>query len=409
MTDLKAAFEATDWAMSRSDFNAMVARASNENSPSALSTRVINNSSYVIDIHGPIVKTHSFMSLIMGAVSADDIIAAINDGQEHSEIILDIDSPGGEVRAGRGPVEAIRASSVPVRTYASGACASLAYLFASNTDSIEASPDALVGSVGVMGYHDEDEGVVRSQNAPDKNSREDAQQRANAMETQLIADIATGRNITPQQVIDGYGKGMAFVASHALDRGMIDSISAAPSAITPKETPIVSDKKDGVTFSAEDIEAAKVQAAEQAKAELLAEQKQERERAEAEAAKKEAAELKRKNAIEASPFAAARPKMVASFFEGPLADVTAEQAVAMLGIAPEENEKTSFDQAKADPENNPDVDAGSQASDKEGEAEKASVEDPIIFKALEIAAVQGIEYDKAYTIAKEQLSALLAQ
>lgn len=408
MTDLKAEFATTDWAMPVTEYDSMVARASKENKPIALRTDV-EGDVFKVYIHGPIVKSHTLQTLVNGAVSSSDIVTAIDQGQSHAEIELDTDTPGGDVRAAAPVIAAIKNSSVPIKTHVSGMCASLGYWIASATNSITAEDNAYIGGIGVIGRHVDDESIIRSQHAKNKNSREDAQQRANAVESTMIANIAQGRGVTDQHVIDNYGQGMTFIAADALQRKMIDPPNAAPSAITPKETPIVSDKKDGVTFSAEDIEAAKVEAAKQAKAELLAEQKQEREAAEAEAAKKEAAELKRKNAIEASPFAAARPKMVASFFEGPLADVTAEQAVAMLGIAPEENEKTTFDQAKADPENNPDVDAGSQASDKEGEAEKASVEDPIIFKALEIAAVQGIEYDKAYTIAKEQLSALLAQ
>ena len=109
-----------------------------------------------IKISGPIQRTHSRPSSLSGrdTATADDIVELIEaaDDDEHAEaLLLELNTPGGEVV----PSDDIRRAAVdfdgPTIAYATDTCASGGYWIASGCDELWARDISLVGSIGVVG------------------------------------------------------------------------------------------------------------------------------------------------------------------------------------------------------------------------------------------------------------------
>lgn len=84
--------------------------------------------------------------------SSDDVIAQIKAANERDDvkaIVLNINSPGGEVIASREVYEAVKSSEKPVVSYIRQMGASGAYYIAVGSDYIVSEPEALTGSIGV--------------------------------------------------------------------------------------------------------------------------------------------------------------------------------------------------------------------------------------------------------------------
>ncbi|NLM02311.1 putative protease MJ0651 [Methanothermobacter wolfeii] len=102
----------------------------------------------IIPVHGVIAYDTS-----IEGVSPDDIkelIQKANDDPSIKAIVLDINSPGGTPVASEELMDAIKKSEKPVVSWISDSGTSGAYLAASASDRIVASPSAWVGSIGVI-------------------------------------------------------------------------------------------------------------------------------------------------------------------------------------------------------------------------------------------------------------------
>ena len=109
----------------------------------------------IVSMYGPIIHRASGMAALSGITDAQQMgamIRAAADNKDADKIALDIDSPGGEVIAADPIVDAIQyaKSLKPVDAYVSGTCASLGYWFASQANSITASPNSMIGSMSVL-------------------------------------------------------------------------------------------------------------------------------------------------------------------------------------------------------------------------------------------------------------------
>jgi len=104
----------------------------------------------IIPVHGAIAyDTAGFTD----GVNPDDIkelIAEANSDPSVKAIVLDINSPGGTPVASEELMDAINKSEKPVVSWISDSGTSGAYLAASASDRIVASPSAWVGSIGVI-------------------------------------------------------------------------------------------------------------------------------------------------------------------------------------------------------------------------------------------------------------------
>lgn len=98
-----------------------------------------------------------------GPLTADEIVEMIDDAEKNSDvgaILMDIDSPGGEVIASKQIVYRIRDSKKPVYSYISSTGASGAYYVAASTSHIMADRDSITGSIGVISVVPNVEGLL---------------------------------------------------------------------------------------------------------------------------------------------------------------------------------------------------------------------------------------------------------
>ncbi len=164
-----------------------------------------------------------------------------------SAIIIDVDSPGGlvdlvpetaaEVRAARG-------AGKPIVAVADTQMCSAAYWIASQADEIVATTSGVAGSIGVYRLHvdlsrlDQDTGVAftyvhagehKVEGNPHEplagEALEQWQADVDEIYALFVADVAAGRGISEQQVLDGLGQGRAHYAGTALTEGIVDRIA----------------------------------------------------------------------------------------------------------------------------------------------------------------------------------------
>jgi signal peptide peptidase SppA len=203
----------------------------------------------ILSLRGLITPRSSFLSLLFGGggglesfratlreALADDDIAAI---------LLDIDSPGGsgslvpetaaEIRAARG--------TKPIVAIANTLAASAAYWIATQADELVVTPSGFVGSVGTYALHEdwssfnEQFGVdptyvfagrykiEGNENEPlSETARNAWQETVDQFQAMFVTDVALGRGVDEQTVLDDYGEGRVLTAPDALQAGMVDRV-----------------------------------------------------------------------------------------------------------------------------------------------------------------------------------------
>ena len=215
-----------------------------------------------VNLHGPLVGQPAPCAFLTGAQTYSGFVAALKAAASDPStraIVIDVDSPGGEVTGVSEAAAAVYAlrGVVPIVAYVSGDCCSAAYWVASAADRIVTSPTALAGSIGVYVtlYDDSermaDEGVkrivIRSSQSPRKAAEPDSeesrltiQEIVDDLAAVFIADVAKHRGIAVDAVLAQYGQGAAMAASRALSAGLIDLIAGPDDAWLPvQETPPV--------------------------------------------------------------------------------------------------------------------------------------------------------------------------
>ena len=118
----------------------------------------LRNGGALIPIHGLLTKRTELFSSLMGMTSYEDIFSAISDAiddEKVERILLDIDSPGGEVGGLFDLVDFIFNSrnQKPIYAVANDYACSAAYAIASATSHIFVNRTSCVGSVGVIATH----------------------------------------------------------------------------------------------------------------------------------------------------------------------------------------------------------------------------------------------------------------
>ncbi len=173
-----------------------------------------------------------------------DIVAGIQAAEadaDISQIVLEIDSPGGSAAGFLAAAQAIAAATKPVTAQVTSMAASAAFGLATQAREIVVLDDmAQVGSVGVvMKIFVSDEIVhLTSTDAPEKRPDVTTDEGRAAIIRQLddlhavfAGVIADGRGTDVANVNTNFGRGSLVIAREALRVGMIDGISMAlPSA-----------------------------------------------------------------------------------------------------------------------------------------------------------------------------------
>lgn len=195
----------------------------------------------IVPVEGPLFRRANLMTEFSGATSyetlARDFAQALNDPGVHA-VLLNIDSPGGEVNGASEFAQMVAAAEKPVWAYVGGTGASAAYWIASAADRIITADTAMIGSIGVQAGYTVKEGkpgeksyrFVSSQ-SPNKNASPETEQGAaqaqanvDALAEVFIAAVAKNRDTTQENVVESFGKGAVFVAAEAEKRGMVDGI-----------------------------------------------------------------------------------------------------------------------------------------------------------------------------------------
>ena len=159
-------------------------------------------------------------------------------------IILDIDSPGGEVSGCAALAHSIyQARNLkPIVALVSGDCASGAYWLGSACERLIVSKTSQIGSIGVVAsYRDQqDKAVIDivSTQSPHKrldpkvdSERARLQARIDAIAQVFIEAVATHRGVTPSTVMNDFGTGDLLVGQQAVTCGLADVVGSLSDAI----------------------------------------------------------------------------------------------------------------------------------------------------------------------------------
>ncbi len=226
----------------------------------------------VIRVAGPLFRYANLFTRICGATSyelfAQDFNKALKDPTVQS-ILLDVDSPGGEVNGCSEVADMIYKArgTKPIIAYASGYCCSGAYWIASACDKIYATDTAVIGSIGVVSIFEKDDEnktieIVSSQspnkrpNVETEEGKAKIQEHIDALADVFINKIALYRDISPNEVVENFGGGDVFVGEKAVSIGLADGLTSFEEIIADltMEKSFMNEQKN--TFLAEDIKMA---------------------------------------------------------------------------------------------------------------------------------------------------------
>lgn len=202
----------------------------------------IRNGVAVIKVSGPLFRYANLMTRVCGATSYELLSQDFNKALQASDvkaILLDIDSPGGEVNGCSEVADMIFKSRgvKPIIAYASGSCCSGAYWIASACDKILSADTAVLGSIGVVSVFekDDDDKTVEIVSSQSPNKRPDVNTEAGKAKIQVrvdelaevfIAKVARNRGITAVDVVKNFGAGDVSVGQHAVRNGLADGLSS---------------------------------------------------------------------------------------------------------------------------------------------------------------------------------------
>lgn len=244
------------WAITETALQTILEIAARENeSPQAVAAKLGRNlqNTYsvmerdgvaIIPVTGPLFRYANLFTAISGASSYELIARDFNVALENPQIkgiILDIDSPGGEVNgvSELSNMVYFARGKKPVVAYASGDAASGAYWIASAADEIVVSETSALGSIGVVGVYrgksgkqGEDVEIVSSQ-SPHKRldpqtdeGRARLQARIDSMADVFIGAIARNRDVAGEIVQTHYGGGDVMIGSRAVEAGLADRVGS---------------------------------------------------------------------------------------------------------------------------------------------------------------------------------------
>ena len=263
MLALDAALSAM-WAMEEQALNQILTIAARENvdvTPEALEAYRAKNLAgaeraqvrdgvAILGITGPLFRRANLFTAISGATSYDilrgDLQAAVDDPKVKA-VLLNVDSPGGEVNGGNELAQAVHAvrGVKPIIAYVGGTGASMAYWLASAADRVVVDATARLGSIGVQVAFTEQgakPGEKRyrfvSSQSPLKNADPATDAGATAMQATVdaiaqvfVEAVAQHRGVDTQTVLTKFGKGGTFVGQMAVEAGLADSVGTFEGAL----------------------------------------------------------------------------------------------------------------------------------------------------------------------------------
>lgn len=212
----------------------------------------------IVPVYGTLLYRTSPLAEMSGATSTRSIAAALREAVNDpgvKAVIMDIDSPGGQVFGMTELAAEIRKlrEQKPIVAMVNPLAASAGYNVAASASEVVATPSALVGHIGIALLHmdlskaAEMEGVTPTLMTAGKFKHEETsgsqyyplteearaafQSRVNAAYDTFVKDVAAGRGVSVQTVRNGYGEGRVVTASEAVRLGMADRVATLDETI----------------------------------------------------------------------------------------------------------------------------------------------------------------------------------
>jgi signal peptide peptidase SppA len=229
----------------------------------------------VIPVYGTIVQRASQIDMCEGGTSTQQISAALRDALADdtvSQILLDIDSPGGSVYGVQELAAEISQAKKPVIAVANSLAASAAYWIGCSASEFYCTPGGEVGSIGVWMAHQDwskalDEagvnttlisaGKYKVEGNPyqplDEDARAFMQSRVDDYYAAFTKGVAKGRNVPIDSVRNGMGQGRVLGADQALTEKMVDGVMTMDDVIKKMQK----DMRSGATGAAANNELAR--------------------------------------------------------------------------------------------------------------------------------------------------------
>lgn len=220
----------------------------------------VQNGIAVIPVDGTLVHKNEALNPVSGLQGYDGIEAKLAGALADPDvrgIMLDVNSPGGEVSGVKDLATKIAASTKPVWAHANELAASAAYWLASAADRVILSETAEVGSIGVLMAHADyseqlqEEGVkvtliYAGDNKVDGNPYEPLPEAVRASFQSDIEDlrmlfaqsVAQGRNLDVQAVLDTQAR--TYRGAAAIDAGLADAVMPFSDALQAFSTSLSS-------------------------------------------------------------------------------------------------------------------------------------------------------------------------
>ncbi len=276
---------------------AILARQGDRPRDSALTQ--IRDGVAVIEVIGPIFHYENILTWITGFPSAEGLMQEIQsaaDNPQVKSIVLQVDSPGGQVGGVSELSDFIKSVEKPVIAYVGDMAASAAYWIASAANEIVAANTAEIGSIGVVfslrRRQDNSLEIVSAispRKRPDPETDEGRrvlQERADAIAEVFVQAVMGNRNLTREQTLELQGN--MTIAATAVEFGLADRIGSLEGLIAELQGNL--QKGDGnMKLTFEQLKTEYAEIFEQAKEEGRAEIRQETETAK-DQGKKEAQE-----------------------------------------------------------------------------------------------------------------------
>ena len=258
-SDLAAAMHGDDvshflTAEGQFDFSAIAARDDDRLANTRRAT--VRDNVAVVPVTGPIFPRANLFTAFSGGSSissiARDFTAAV-EAPGVTDVILNMDSPGGEVTGVSELAQMIYQArdKVRVTAYVYGWGASAGYWIGSAAEEIVVADTAEVGSIGVVAsYLDDRERLAKNGikeieivSSQSPNKRPDPASQSGRSQIQTIVDqladvfvaaVAKHRGTSVEDVLDNFGQGGMIVAADAIARGMADRIGSLEGIIAEK-------------------------------------------------------------------------------------------------------------------------------------------------------------------------------
>ncbi|EMA69875.1 signal peptide peptidase SppA, 36K type [Halorubrum aidingense JCM 13560] len=199
-----------------------------------------------VSVSGPIARDKGRPSPLSrpGGPTADDVVEQIEAADEDEDVealVVELNTPGGEVLPSDDIRRAAAAFDGPTVAYATDLCASGGYWIASGCDELWARDASLVGSIGVVGsrpnaagladklgisYEQFTAGEYKDAGVPlreiEDDEREYLQGIIDGYYEQFVETVSEGRDMDPEAVRETEAR--VYLGTDALELGLVDEL-----------------------------------------------------------------------------------------------------------------------------------------------------------------------------------------